>query len=117
MFYRQGDVGILRVSAVPSNVSPEPLDSDGSIVLAWGEITGHRHRIQLDTGHCHAIVDEAANLVREAQTNRRFLRVMAASGVKLRHEEHATVTLPPGDYEIIQQVEYVPQELPRAVMD
>lgn len=106
MMYRQGDVGIRLVNAIPSNTAEIARDN-GRIILAYGEVTGH----------AHAILDTAAELVRTADTNQRFLRVMGASGVELRHEEHATIILPPGNYEIIQQVEYVPQALPRAVAD
>lgn len=102
--YRQGDVGLVRVESIPENIAPVERDN-GRIVLAYGEVTGH----------AHAIMDEAAQLVRTNDTNERFLRIV--SSVDLRHEEHATVTLPPGNYRVIQQVEYVPQELPRAVMD
>lgn len=106
MNYRQGDVGIRRIKYIPENTTSIPRDN-GRIVLAYGEVTGH----------AHAIVDEAADLVRSADTNQRFLRVMATSGVELRHEEHSTVVLPAGNYEIIQQVEYQPRALPRSVID
>jgi len=105
-FARQGDVGIRRVDSIPEHTEAIARDK-GRIILAYGEVTGH----------AHAILDTAAALVRTADTNQRFLRVMATSGVELRHEEHATITLPPGNYEIIQQREYVAPEITRAVAD
>lgn len=104
--FRQGDVGLVRVASVPVKTTAIPRDN-GRIVLAYGEVTGH----------AHAILDEAVELVREMDTNDRFLRIMNSGGATLTHEEHATVMLPPGDYRVIQQVEYVPKELPRAVLD
>lgn len=107
MMYRQGDVFLRRIESIPTNATPIARDN-GRIVLAYGEVTGHSH----------AIADKAAELVRSAATNRRFLRVMAASGVKLEHEEHATITLPPGDYEVVQQREYTSSDMaPLPVMD
>jgi len=37
--------------------------------------------------------------------------------VALTHEEHAPLSIAPGDYRIIQQREYQPRETPRAVSD
>lgn len=104
MVLRQGDVGLVRVDSIPKNTVAVARDK-GRIILAYGEVTGH----------AHAILDTAAELVRTADTNERFLKIMATC--ELQHEEHATITLPPGNYRVIQQVEYVPAELPRAVMD
>lgn len=103
--YRQGDVLIRRVQSIPGQTEPIARDN-GRIVLAYGEVTGH----------AHAIVDEAAELV-ITDTNERFLRIMNQSGVELRHEEHATITLPAGDYRVVQQREYVAPEIVRQVMD
>ena len=105
--YRQGDVLIRRVELIPESTQPVARDN-GRIVLAYGEVTGH----------AHAIIDAAAELVRSADASHRFLRVMAASGVDLQHEEHATITLPPGTYEVIQQREYTSHDMaPVPVMD
>ena len=104
--YRQGDVLIREVESTPKNTETVARDK-GRIVLAYGEVTGH----------AHAILDKAAELVRTADTNQRFLQVMAEGGVALQHEEHATITLPKGNYEIVQQREYVAPEIVRNVAD
>lgn len=105
--YRQGDVLVRRVDLIPGGTIPVARDK-GRIILAYGEVTGH----------AHAIVDEAVELVRTADTNRRFLCIMASGGVALQHEEHATITLPPGTYEVIQQREYTSHDMaPVPVMD
>jgi hypothetical protein len=66
-------------------------------VLALGEATGH----------AHAIADPGVVLV-ETELQERFLQVLAAGGVLLRHEEHHPVLLPPGAYQVRRQREYLP---------
>jgi hypothetical protein len=99
---RQGDV---MVYAAPKSVKPEPAaliarDRD-RVVLAYGEVTGH----------AHAIHDAEADLFALPDTDDRFLRIMAASGVSLVHEEHASITIPPGDYIVRRQREYVSADM------
>jgi phytoene dehydrogenase-like protein len=72
----------------------------GRVVLAYGEVTGH----------AHAIEDALAELFEEAG-GRLYLR--ADADVALQHEEHATITVPRGVYEVVHQVEYTPQEIRR----
>lgn len=76
----------------------------GHIILAYGEVTGHAHRIP----------HRSAKLYRD-ESDARFLR--ATAPVTLRHEEHAPIKLPTGDYRVVIQKEYVPGELPRNVAD
>ena len=33
------------------------------------------------------------------------------NGVSIIHEEHSTIKLPPGNFEIVQQKEYSPEEI------
>jgi hypothetical protein len=92
-FYRQGDVLLIgEAAAKGEQVSRD----DGRIVLAYGEVTGH----------AHAIVSEDAELLQDLES--RFLRVLAEGGVDLIHEEHATITIPQGDYRVVIQREYTP---------
>lgn len=93
--YRQGDVLIVAGATIPNNAAPVERD-DGRIVLAYGEVTGH----------AHAIADEGAVLFASPDTEDRFLRVMASSGVELKHDEHSTISLRPGDYTVRRQREY-----------
>jgi len=96
--YRQGDVMLRRVDALPEGATIKPSEN-GKVVLAYGEKTLHHHR----TENAEAVeytMQDAANVVR------RFLSV--AGGAQVRHEEHATVNLPAGIYEVIQQVDYSP---------
>jgi len=95
--YRQGDVLLVAVKA-----APEPGVSvgrqDGRLVLADGEVSGH----------AHAIVAERAHLVSDELADQLYLLVHG-DDVKLEHEEHDTVTVPPGIYRVVRQWEYVPE--------
>lgn len=100
--YRQGDVLIVRLDGkMPEGCETVKRDK-GRVVLAYGEVTGHAHAI---TGRSHA-------LYTEPKAKRTFLRVVKTTAV-LRHEEHETVKLPAGDYEIKHQREYTPEEIRR----
>ena len=95
--YRQGDVLIVAVSDLPNAVQAEK--REGDIILAHGEVTGHAHRINSEKARMWSAGAE------------RFLQAMEA--VALTHEEHATVTIPPGTYRIAIQTEYTPQAVRR----
>lgn len=95
--YRQGDVFITRVAdEIPKDVKPMPREK-GRIILAHGEVTGH----------AHAIKQRGAKLV--SGPAGRFLCVTSA--VDLTHEEHGTITLPPGNYRVGIQREYSPEAI------
>lgn len=100
-----GDV-ILKLEALPENFETMPVVKDHC--LAYGELTGHLHKI---------IGDEGSFSVRECpETKMRHLRVV--SPVLLKHQEHEQIKLPPGDYRIDIQREYDPfEKLSRRVVD
>lgn len=75
----------------------------GSVVIADGEVTGHKHQIRSKDVEMYEY---------EAQ---RFLEVRAPAN--LVHEEHATIELRTGIYKIVRQREYVPSARPRHVED
>ncbi|MBF0594988.1 MAG: hypothetical protein HQL22_08460 [Candidatus Omnitrophica bacterium] len=85
---RQGDVLIVMIGAIPKGATKRK-----SRVLSEGEVTGHAHR--LDGGKVYEKED--------------VLYFRAESVVHLNHEEHATLTLEPGAYRVIQQREYEPE--------
>lgn len=93
---RQGDVLLKPILRMPSGVRPRG-DKDG-IVLAYGEVTGHAHAIH-DLDNCDVLV---------GSDGRVFLKVKAS--VDLRHEEHSTIQVLPGNYEVVIQREYSPEE-------
>lgn len=100
--YRQGDVLLRRVDAIPAAAAAEKTDN-GRVVLAYGEVTGHAHAIAESEAQSFSM-PAAAGVVQ------RFLAV-ASSGATLRHEEHSAIELPPGIYEIVQQREYSPEAI------
>lgn len=99
---RQGDVYLRRVEEVPAGAKPVERDG-GRVVLAYGEVTGH----------AHAIADEHVELLETADGAR---LLVAETEAFLRHEEHDTVTIPPGIYEVRRQREYTPEAI-RTVAD
>lgn len=95
MLYRQGDVFVKKVDRLP-NGNQQNIERDkGRIVLAYGEVTGHAHAIK-DKNACLLKID-----------NKVFLTVID-NPVDLSHEEHSTITLPVGNYEVIRQKQYTP---------
>ena len=102
-FAAQGDIIIERVAdAIPGK--PEPVDPDGAVVLARGEVTGHRHRFTGDSGVLMFRDDALARgLAPELYVGH---VAVPETGGKLLHEEHGTIDLPPGTYRIRRQREF-----------
>lgn len=98
--FRQGDVLIRQVNSIPP--AAKEITRPGRVVLAYGEVTGHAHAIAEGQAREFSMADAEGAV-------RRFLSVASAASVK--HEEHATVELPSGFYEIIQQREYSPEDI------
>ena len=97
---RQGDVLIIPIKSKPEGMEAVAREN-GRVILAHGEATGH----------AHAIKDKSATLFRDAKLNAMFLNIGGDEAVALEHDEHDTIILPPGDYQVIRQVEYSPQEI------
>lgn len=95
--FRQGDVMVIRVDAIPAGAKAVARDN-GRVVLAYGEVTGH----------AHAIADEEVTML-EVDGGIRYLDVQMDAF--LRHEEHGTIPLAPGKYEVRRQREYSPEEI------
>src|SRR5690348_10962488 len=105
MQFRQGDVFIRRIEKKPSKLQPIQRES-GAVVLAHGEVTVHAHKIK----------SPRAALFHDPVLAATFLHVTGDDSVLLEHEEHSAIELPPGDYEVILQREYSPEEI-RTVAD
>jgi len=100
---RQGDILIVGITGELPRGARELRREAGGIVLAYGEATGHAHRIRSP----HVTLLE--------HDGQRFLRVEQPSD--LTHEEHAPIHLRPGLYKVVRQREYEPQRTPRWVDD
>jgi hypothetical protein len=97
--WRQGDVLISAVDAIPRGATKRP-----NCVLAEGELTGHSHRVDQPG---------AAELLEHG--GRLYLRVLAKE-TKVVHQEHGPITLGQGLYAVWQQREYAPEAI-RPVKD
>ena len=93
--FQQGDVVVRRIDAIPAD-SIKTTPSATGFVLAEGEHTGHRHQI--------AVADEVEMF---EQNSVLYLRING-EGATITHEEHAPVTLPAGNYEVGNVLEYDP---------
>src|SRR5688572_11710444 len=101
--YRQGDVLLQCVDEIPSDAVECMVDGD--VILAYGEVTGHAHRLADGT------TKPFAKGGMWSPTAERFIQ--ALEGAELTHEEHSAIKLAPGCYRVIQQREYHPQEIRR----
>lgn len=96
LMHRQGDVLFVKVADLPTERVERKSD-----VLVEGEATGHAHR--LTAGQIW-------------QTHEGLLYLRAVAGSRIVHEEHAALSLEPGDFQVIRQREYSPEVI-RWVMD
>lgn len=99
--YRQGDVLFVERACRPAGESV--IRKNGQILE--GESTGHVHRLApgcLATAEVYEIDGK--------------LFVSSEKGISIVHEEHHTLELPAGNYEVVRQREYSPEEI-RNVQD
>lgn len=109
--YRQGDVYLFPVEHVElEDAKVVPLDR-GKVILAYGEVTGHAHCIDVD--------EQSAVQLFELATGQRVL-VVEQDSVPLRHGtipggpgDHETLTVARGQYDVRIASEYSPQEVRR----
>jgi len=94
---RQGDVLLKKIDSIPKGLMQEE-----KCILAYGEVTGHKHQI-LDNGILYK------------DNNKTYLK-MNNEGI-LSHEEHAKLNIPKGEYEIIIQREFDLLGAVKSVMD
>lgn len=98
---RQGDVLVRRVTA-PKNQKDlrrkEVKRENGRVVLAHGEATGH----------AHAIHEPRVRMFRDDALGRTLMKVEETA--KIVHEEHDTIELDPGWYEVVRQSEFTGQQ-------
>lgn len=100
---RQGDVLIQKANGLPEGAKlVKNKDTEKNIILAHGEVTGHKHQIM-----------ESPNVrLYEIMVNdglERYLEVLEEEAT-LVHEEHHAFTFSPGVYKVWIQQEYTPEE-------
>lgn len=102
-FWAQGDVILELVADQPVAGNPIKPDPDGAVVLARGEVTGHRHAFY--GGSVAMFRDDGLARDLPAKLYIGHVRI-AGKSVELRHEEHDTIALCPGTYRVRRQREY-----------
>ncbi len=104
--YAQGDVLIERLDELlPSGHLP-PADTDGSFVLAEGELTGHCHSI-----HGRVTMFRDDSLARDIPGGLYIGHINIESpAARIQHQEHAALNLPKGTYRVRRQRELEPKD-------
>lgn len=93
--YRQGDVLIISVNIIPAG-----LKTTKKVILALGEVTGHHHSILTPGVVGYGESEDSLTNYFESEFD-----------MTLTHQEHSPVSIPPGKYESVKQVEYTPKEI------
>lgn len=101
--FRQGDVLLIEVNAVPQDATKRKRDARG-VVLMEGERTGHHHRFDGDSGVA----------LLERPSGERFATLSKPAG--LQHEEHGTIMFTGKKFQQVFQVEDFGEEI-RPVQD
>lgn len=96
--YRQGDVLLTEINP-PAKLGKPVGSIDGRLVLASGELTGHNHSVPALDGKAQFF---------EGPRNLRYLHLTAVA--QLQHQEHGTISLEEGWYEVRVQREYDPAQ-------
>jgi hypothetical protein len=104
--YAQGDLLIERVEDVePTGTIVSP-DATGALVLADGELTGHRHTISE-----RVTMFRDDGLAREIPAGLYIGHVKVEGGpATIRHQEHAPIALGEGTYRVRRQRELEPKD-------
>lgn len=102
----QGDILIELVDDAPVAGRVLQALNNGSVVIAAGEATGHRHRI---FGSVTMYRDDA--LARDVPGNLYVGHLQVSSlTARLEHEEHAPITLEQGTYRVRRQRQLEPAD-------
>ena len=110
--YAQGDLLIERVADLPPTGCAVAASADGSVVLAEGETSGHRHAI-----HDRVTMFRDDGLARDIPGGLYVGHVRVdGPSARLVHEEHAPIELPRGTYRVRRQRELEPRDA-RIVVD
>ncbi len=90
--YRHGDIGLQSVEKAEGEI----LSHKGSFVLAEGETTGHKHVISVKNPNDLEIL--------QTKDGRYFFKLKSEG--EITHEEHKTIKVSPGTYEMKREREY-----------
>jgi hypothetical protein len=104
--FRQGDVFIFQVEE--GSQDTKKFNDVPNFILAEGEVTGHKHNLMPLEGGSVA--------VKKVNDMQIFVEIKG-KGAKVVHDEHETITLEPGLYQVKIQQEYDPATYRRYVAD
>jgi hypothetical protein len=99
--YRQGDFLFIPVSTTPEGEKEKRVG--GKLIIGYGEATGHHHATRAKN----------ASIIKGVEGVRWF-SVLDVS-VEVTHNEHATITIPAGVYEIRQERTYHAGKIQRVI--
>lgn len=91
MYKRHGDIPVFKWKG---SVKGEVVKHNGSVPIAFGETTGHKHLLSVSNPNDLTIVKTTAG----------YIFTLKTEG-KLSHEEHGTLTLAAGTYRSAHQRE------------
>jgi hypothetical protein len=80
---RQGDIFFERVAKLPSKGLKKKTDA----ILAYGELTGHSHKLTTPISDCESYVDEQGDIY-----------IRSNKDIAVGHDEHNTITLPANEW-------------------
>lgn len=114
--YRHGDILLIKIDELPENIK---FKTKRSKIILEGEVTGHAHRLKGNAkilevaeriaNDPHGVWDGqrlVANTIRVEAKSQVIGYAVVKGPTGLIHEEHDTITLPVGTYEIRRQREY-----------
>ena len=105
---RQGDT--ISVYVENPETAPVVVEPGQSVILMFGEMTGHSHQLISDAPIKHAPTKPVFDATAE-----RYLQLLDTG--KLSHEEHTVALFKPGVIELGVQVEAGPDNMIRQVQD
>ena len=104
--FAQGDLLLERVADVEPTGTIEENPDGVAMVLAEGEMTGHRHAIAE-----RVTMFRDAVLARDIHAGLYIGHLQVASAyARVTHDEHAPITLPRGTYRVRRQRELGPRD-------
>ena len=102
-YLQQGDTVYILINEIPKRAK---LDEKFDGIVQHGEATGHAHRLTGKEFEMYQFFEEG----------RRYLSIKKTTALK--HEEHNTIDIPPGNYEvrIVRELDWF-SDMERAVVD
>jgi hypothetical protein len=91
--YRHGDLSFHQIDKLPEDL--KEVEQNGSFVLALGEHTGHKHVITVPRKKMRIFQDFEGKYILEIKEE-----------ASISHEEHSTIILIPGLYEMRNEREF-----------